>query len=155
MVVPRGVGLTGSRAGEIAIRFGQPGFVLPVCKGPEPLVPLPDGTTVVGWLVGLPTPRVDPPDEYVRAEHDRASALLALLRDGGDPVAAGRLMYDSHHDGGRVGMGDPSSDNLVEAVEGLGPSYGCYGARSSGGTIVVFCSLDALPKLRRQTRLID
>src|SRR5262249_45778144 len=67
--------------------------------------------------------------------------------------AVGELMYDSHAGYGRMGLGCPETDVMVQAVRERGPGHGFYGARvsggGSGGTVVVLSEAAALPELER------
>lgn len=92
-------------------------------------------------------------------EHFRGVLAVRLLR-GARPEARqatlealGELMYQSHAGYGSIGLGCPETDAMVEAVRGLGPGRGCYGARvsggGSGGTVVVLLEARALPDLTR------
>ncbi|OJW13053.1 MAG: hypothetical protein BGO49_19790 [Planctomycetales bacterium 71-10] len=96
--------------------------------------------------------------EFPVGENARCHLAESWLRDGGADRAGtlrevGELMYDSHAGYGSIGLGRPETDAMVEAVRGLGPSRGFYGARVSGGgcggTVVVLLEADSLPDLRR------
>jgi len=64
------------------------------------------------------------------------AALDGYERDG-DPAAlveAGAAMYRSHESyGARCGLGTPETDLIVDIVRDLGPAYGLYGAKITGG----------------------
>jgi L-arabinokinase len=61
-------------------------------------------------------------------------------------------MDQSHRGYGSIGLGHPETDAMVEAVRGLGPSRGFYGARAGGGgcggTVVVLIDSGSLPDLQ-------
>ncbi len=114
-----------------------------------------------------PLSRIDPAKTYdVRAavsfpveENFRAEAAVALLR-GVTPTsreanlrALGDLLYQSHAGYSSIGLGCPETDQMVGAVQALGPKKGFYGARvsggGSGGTVVVLLQSRALPALRQ------
>jgi galactokinase len=67
--------------------------------------------------------------------------------------ALGELLYQSHAGYSSIGLGCPETDAMVEAVRGVGPGRGLYGARvsggGSGGTVVVLLEQRALPDLAR------
>jgi L-arabinokinase len=109
-----------------------------------------------------PLSRVAPEREYpVRAatefaieENLRCETALSLLADCTSAnrrdmlPQIGNLLYLSHHAYGRMGLGAPETDRMVEAIQRLGVENGFYGARisggGSGGTVVVLCEKDAL-----------
>lgn len=96
--------------------------------------------------------------EFPVGENARCHLAERLLRDGGADRAGtlrevGELMYRSHAGYGSIGLGHPETDAMVEAVRGLGPSRGFYGARVSGGgcggTVVVLLEAASLSDLQR------
>jgi L-arabinokinase len=115
-----------------------------------------------------PLSRVEPGRTYpVRAavcfpveENFRAGLAAQLLRgvrpEGRQAVleALGELLYQSHAGYGSIGLGCPETDALVDAIRGLGPGHGFYGARvsggGSGGTVVVLLEERAVPELARR-----
>lgn len=96
--------------------------------------------------------------EFPVGENFRSMLAVRMLRAGTDSDraglihAVGELMYQSHRGYGAIGLGRPETDAMVEAVRGLGPSRGFYGARASGGgcggTVVVLLESGSLPDLR-------
>ncbi len=90
-----------------------------------------------------------------------AVQLLRGVRDG-DPrealEAVGELMYQAHAGYGSIGLGCPETDVMVEAIRGLGPRRGFFGARvsggGSGGTVVVLLESSALPELTRLSQTL-
>jgi len=64
------------------------------------------------------------------------NAIDGYARDG-DPAVlteAGAAMYRSHESyGARCGLGTPETDTIVDLVRELGPRYGLYGAKITGG----------------------
>ena len=97
--------------------------------------------------------------EFPAGENFRCELAEKLLRGAlaGDRSgvlrAVGELMYQGHLGYSSIGLGRPETDAMVEAVRGLGPARGFYGARVSGGgcggTVVVLLESEALPELRR------
>jgi galactokinase len=89
-------------------------------------------------------------------EHERVTRFAELLgRLIDEPSAAielGRLMYASHQSYGACGLGSEGTDRLVELVAATGPEMGLFGAKitggGSGGTVAVFGTVDAEPRLR-------
>ena len=90
----------------------------------------------------------------------RCKTALCLLRslphlDGEERLDAlvqlGELMYQSHAEYGLIGLGDPSTDRIVANLREMGVGEGVYGARvsggGSGGTVVILCSIAALPRI--------
>jgi L-arabinokinase len=61
-------------------------------------------------------------------------------------------MYASHQSYGACGLGSEGTDRLVELVAATGPEMGLFGAKitggGSGGTVAVFGTVDAEPRLR-------
>jgi L-arabinokinase len=68
----------------------------------------------------------------------------------------GELMLQSHAGYGSIGLGAPETDQMVDALLGIGPDRGVYGARvsggGSGGTVVVLLRSRALPDVQRIAR---
>lgn len=137
--VPPGVLPASLSGGEFVVRYG------PV-DDPHSVV-VPDRTYPVRAAVEFPV-----------GENFRCDLAERLLRAGGPDRAGilravGELMYRSHAGYGSIGLGRPETDAMVEAVRGLGPSRGFYGARASGGgcggTVVVLLEAGSLPKLQR------
>jgi L-arabinokinase len=96
--------------------------------------------------------------EFPVGENHRCDLAERLLRVGGaDPAGTlrtvGELMFQSHLGYGSIGLGRPETDAMVEAVRGLGPARGFYGARASGGgcggTVAVLLEASSLPELHR------
>jgi L-arabinokinase len=114
-----------------------------------------------------PLARVEPLRAYpVRAavsfpveENFRCTLAVQLLRGVRSAnrqatlEALGELLYQSHAGYSSIGLGCPETDAMVEAVRGLGPGRGFYGARVSGGggggTVAVLLEERALPDLDR------
>jgi L-arabinokinase len=135
--------------------------------GEEDLPPTLSGAEFLARYGGVDDPLacVEPGRHYpVRAavrfpvEENFRSALAVRLLRGVRPEgrqatleALGELMYQSHAGYGSIGLGCPETDAMVEAVRGLGPGRGCYGARvsggGSGGTVVVLLEESALPAI--------
>ena len=65
-------------------------------------------------------------------------------------------MLQSHAGYGALGLGSPETDQMIDALNTLGPEQGIYGGRSSGGgsggTVVVLLKKDARGKLARLTK---
>ncbi|WP_337174089.1 hypothetical protein [Paludisphaera sp.] len=118
-----------------------------------------------GWLED-PRSDVDPDrryparagTEFAVGENHRGDLAERLLRAWGADRAGtlrvvGELMYQSHLGYGSIGLGSPETDAMVEAVRGMGPGRGFYGARASGGgcggTVVVLLEAASLVELRR------
>lgn len=96
--------------------------------------------------------------QFPVGENFRCLVTERLLRAGGADRAGtlrvvGELMYQSHLGYGSIGLGSPETDAMVEAVRGVGPGRGFYGARASGGgcggTVVVLLEAASLAELRR------
>lgn len=89
-------------------------------------------------------------------EHERVTRFAELLgRLTDEPSLAidlGRLMFASHQSYSACGLGSEGTDRLVELVAATGPGEGLFGARvtggGSGGTVAVFGTVDAQPRLR-------
>jgi len=114
-----------------------------------------------------PLSRVAPDREYpVHAattfaveENARCESALALLgactpaRRHDILPRIGECLYQSHAAYGRMGLGAAETDQMVNAIQGLGAENGFYGARisggGSGGTVVVLCEREALPAFER------
>ena len=131
---------------------------------------LPDAITGAEFLtrhaaIDDPQSRIDPRRTYpVRAaarfaveENARADALARVLReappDDRETVLSmiGEALGESHAGYSAIGLGCPETDAMVEAIAGLGPARGFYGARisggGSGGTVVVVLHERAIPEL--------
>jgi L-arabinokinase len=112
-----------------------------------------------------PQSRIEPGRTYpVRAaarfaveENARAGSLVGVLReavpDDREAVLSmiGQALAKSHAGYSAIGLGCPETDAMVDAIAGLGPARGFYGARisggGSGGTVVVVLHERALPEL--------
>jgi L-arabinokinase len=89
-------------------------------------------------------------------EHERVTRFAELLgRLADEPSIAielGRLMYASHQSYSACGLGSIETDRLVELVASAGPEHGLFGAKitggGSGGTVAVFGTVEAEPRLR-------
>lgn len=95
------------------------------------------------------------------------SLLRALDREAGSTSCAathdalaqvGELMLQAHEAYTSIGLGAPQTDTIVRALAAAGPSAGIYGARvsggGSGGTVVVLCRRDALPRIQEMAEAI-
>jgi L-arabinokinase len=132
---------------------------------------LPDAMTGAEFIarhaaIDDPQSRIEPGRTYpVRAaarfaveENARAESLAGVLREaaGDDREAAlsmiGEALAESHAGYSAIGLGCPETDAMVDAIAGLGPARGFYGARisggGSGGTVVVVLHERAIPELR-------
>jgi L-arabinokinase len=112
-----------------------------------------------------PQSRIDPLRTYpVRAaarfaveENARAESLARVLREAApnDREAVlsmiGEALAESHAGYSAIGLGCPETDAMVDAIAGLGPARGFYGARisggGSGGTVAVVLHERAIPEL--------
>lgn len=112
-----------------------------------------------------PQSRIDPRRTYpVRAaarfaveENARAESLARVLREAApnDREAVlsmiGEALAESHAGYSAIGLGCPETDAMVDAIAGLGPARGFYGARisggGSGGTVAVVLHERAIPEL--------
>lgn len=90
-------------------------------------------------------------------EHHRVQMFAHLLqmqpcRDE-TAILLGELMYQSHASYSACGLGATATDAIVAAIRGLGPAYGLFGAKitggGSGGTVAVLGRPDALPYVRQ------
>ncbi len=85
---------------------------------------------------------------YENERVNRFSDLLQQLNLNQDAeeifIELGRLMLGSHESYSAVGLGNPSTDEILNEVMTLGPSSGLYGGRISGGgnggTVAILCS---------------
>ena len=86
----------------------------------------------------------------------RCELAESLLRGGPERLEdrlrqAGELMLQSHAGYNALGLGAPETDQMVDALNRLGPEHGIYGGRSSGGgsggTVVVLLKKNARGKL--------
>ncbi len=70
----------------------------------------------------------------------------------------GELMLQSHAGYNSIGLGSPETDKIVDALQGIGPDRGVYGARisggGSGGAVVILMRSKALPELSRLTETL-
>jgi len=91
-------------------------------------------------------------------ENFRCGLAESLFRGGGERLEdrmrqAGELMLQSHAGYGALGLGSPETDQMIDALNTLGPEQGIYGGRSSGGgsggTVVVLLKKNARGKLAR------
>lgn len=113
--------------------------------------------------VGDPISVVDADGDYpVRAaamhaidEHQRVRMFAELLSEPMTDRRAhllGELMYQSHAGYSRLGLGTPTTDEIVERVRAVGWREGLVGARlsggGSGGTVAVFGRQEAEPLVR-------
>ena len=89
-------------------------------------------------------------------ENFRCELAESLLRGGPERLEdrlrqAGELMLQSHAGYNALGLGAPETDQMVDALNRLGPEHGIYGGRSSGGgsggTVVVLLKKNARGKL--------
>lgn len=84
-------------------------------------------------------------------EHQRVRLFAALLQhhmvDEERAQLLGELMYQAHESYGACGLGANATDTIVAQVRALGPKYGLYGAKitggGSGGTVAVLGRPDA------------
>ena len=89
-------------------------------------------------------------------EHERvtrfADLLGRLIDEPSNAIELGRLMYASHQSYSACGLGSVETDRLVELVASAGPEQGLFGAKitggGSGGTVAVFGTIEAEPRLR-------
>ncbi len=116
--------------------------------------------------VGDPLSTIEPRKKYrVRAglrfpieESFRSELAVSLLssargRNRGEHLRqVGELMLQSHAGYSSIGLGSPETDAMVDALVGVGPDHGLYGARSSGGgsggAVAVLLEKSALGRLR-------
>lgn len=81
------------------------------------------------------------------------SNLEETLRD------IGTMLLGSHEGYGAMGLGNPQTDLMVEALMEYGPNEGIYGARisggGSGGTVVVLLQQQALPLLEKVRKKVE
>ncbi len=91
-------------------------------------------------------------------ENFRCELAESLFRGGGERLEdrmrqAGELMLQSHAGYSALGLGSPETDQMIDALNTLGPEQGIYGGRSSGGgsggTVVVLLKKSARSKLAR------
>lgn len=128
-----------------------------------------NGQTFLARFRGVDDPLsvIDPEQEYpVRdatlfpiRENLRAETILEQLQRGEAPAKIGEALYASHEDYGRIGLGNPATDRMVQAVCRAGVKQGFYGARISGGgcggTVVVLMEQEALPNLEKLSKKLE
>ena len=85
-------------------------------------------------------------------ENARAEAVMQILRENGPIAQVGQHLFASHSGYSRMGLGDSTTDRMVEAIRAEGLNEGFYGARISGGgcggTVTVLLDERAIPRLR-------
>ena len=97
------------------------------------------------------------PTYHPIAEHHRVRTFGQLLAadTANNQVAEllGELMYQSHASYSACGLGSAATDGIVVAVRALGPAYGLFGAKitggGSGGTVAVLGRPDAIAQVRQ------
>lgn len=94
------------------------------------------------------------PIEETRRSREACSLLRSPRPAEEIAVRLGELLFESHHAYTTIGLGHPTTDEMVRAISA---QPGAYGARISGGgaggTVVVLAETEALDRLKRRLPL--